>query len=65
MNGSAGFVCPRCQCRHLPVVKTVDRGKFRYRTRRCRNCSTMMRCREEILQMVPPKPLDETKPDSI
>jgi hypothetical protein len=38
-----GLRCPRCNCGHLPVFYTRQRGKNRImRVRKCRNCGHKM-----------------------
>jgi len=34
-----GLKCPKCHCKHIPVLKSRNTvGDTRYRRRECRNC---------------------------
>lgn len=48
-----GVQCPRCHCRHMPVVFTRHRGKWTVRTRQCRNCGRQVKTREQIVHEYP------------
>jgi hypothetical protein len=44
----SGVMCPRCGCRHLPVLETrTVKGKIR-RRRECRHCGCRITTTEEI-----------------
>jgi len=42
-----GLECPRCGCRHLPVVYTRPGKKWITRVRRCRYCDRRVVTREQ------------------
>lgn len=33
-----GLECPRCNCKHVPVIRTTDSFHCRRRRRECRHC---------------------------
>ena len=41
-NRTAGLVCRKCGCRHLPVRNTIRKGGRIVRYRVCRNCGATM-----------------------
>lgn len=41
-----GLACPRCGCRHLPVVYTRPKPGHILRVRECRHCGKRMSTRE-------------------
>ena len=41
-----GLECPRCGCRHLPVLYTRQLADHILRIRRCRYCGRRVRTRE-------------------
>lgn len=41
-----GLCCPRCGCRHLPVLYTRPRTNHILRVRRCRHCGRRVTTRE-------------------
>ena len=43
-----GLSCPRCGCRHLPVVYTRPRENCIVRARDCRNCGKRIITRERL-----------------
>lgn len=43
-----GLVCPRCGCRHLPVVYTRPKGGHLLRVRECRHCAKRITTRERM-----------------
>lgn len=42
-----GLACPRCGCRHLPVVYTRPRENSILRCRECRHCGKRITTREQ------------------
>ena len=44
-----GVKCPKCHCRHAPVLYTRHHGKYTVRVRECRHCKKEFRTREEIV----------------
>lgn len=45
---SSGLACPKCGCRHLPVVYTRPRDNGILRARQCRHCGKRIITRERI-----------------
>ena len=43
------LTCPRCECAHLPVYRTIQRGGRVYRQRMCRNCGRRVLTREDVV----------------
>ncbi len=43
-----GLVCPRCGCRHLPVIYTRHRPGHVLRMRECRHCGRRIPTRERL-----------------
>jgi transcriptional regulator NrdR family protein len=43
-----GLECPRCGCRHLPVLYTRQRPKKVVRARQCRHCGRRVVTQETI-----------------
>ena len=43
-----GIECPRCGCRHLPVLYTRHRNKRTIRFRQCRYCGRRVMTYEEV-----------------
>lgn len=41
-----GLICPRCGCRHLPVVYTRPKVGGILRVRQCRHCGKRISTRE-------------------
>lgn len=35
----AGVRCPKCHCRHCPVVRVRHKGRYTRRKRECRHCA--------------------------
>jgi len=45
---SRGLECPRCGCKHLPVLYTRQRAKRIVRVRKCRHCKRRIITSESI-----------------
>lgn len=43
-----GLICPKCGCRHLPVVYTRPRAGHILRMRECRHCGKRIPTRERV-----------------
>lgn len=53
-SGQPGIQCPRCGCRHLPVLYTRQRLKKIMRIRICRHCGRRLMTYEQLHACVEP-----------
>jgi len=53
-SSQPGIECPRCACRHLPVLYTRRRAKRIVRIRQCRHCGRRVMTYEEVRGCVEP-----------
>jgi transcriptional regulator NrdR family protein len=66
-----GVECPKCGCKHLPVLYTRQQLKKTLRYRECRNCGRrVITCEEVYCSTTKPRrknasPVDNTNPSSL
>lgn len=51
-NFTQGISCPRCGCRHWEVAESLRIGGRIERWRKCRNCPTRIRTKEEFVEII-------------